>query len=248
VRKLLDLKGIYVRGSGDEYRLKNIHLSINCGEKIALLGPSGAGKSTLLEVANGSLQPHSGHIKWRGIALKHLTSKQRQRIATLWQDLRLIEELTVMQNINVGALGQHNLLWAFGNLLGAIESKECLFCLEAAGLEQKHMTAPVQKLSGGQRQRVAIARLLRQQAELLLADEPLSSLDPNLADELLELLLNKKAIQSIAIPETCMISLHRPDLISNFTRVIGLKQGQIVFDSPVPDLLPIDINTLYIDE
>ena len=92
---LLDLKGICVL-SGIEYRLKDIHLSINSGERIALLGQSGAGKSTLLEVANGSLQPHSGHIKWRGIHLKHLTPKQRQRIATLWQDLRLIEELTVV--------------------------------------------------------------------------------------------------------------------------------------------------------
>jgi len=248
VRKLLDLKGIYVRGNGDEYRLRNIHLSINSGERIALLGQSGAGKSTLLEVANGSLQPHSGHIKWRGIHLKHLTPKQRQRIATLWQDLRLIEELTVVQNINVGALGQHNLLWAFRNLLGTIESKECLPYIEAAGLEQKNISTPVQKLSGGQRQRVAIARLLRQQAELLLADEPLSSLDPTLAGEVLELFLNKKAIQSIGIPETCMISLHRPDLISNFTRVIGLKQGQIAFDCPVHNLLPFDINMLYIDE
>ena len=241
---LLDLKGICVL-SGIEYRLKDIHLSISIGEKVALLGESGAGKSTLLEIANGAIQPNIGEVRWRGIQLNQLTTRQRRGIATLWQDLRLVEELNVDQNINAGALGQHNLLWALGNLLGIINSQECLTYLEAAGLESKHLNSSVRELSGGQRQRVAIARLLRQQAELLLADEPLSSLDPTLSDEVLQLLLNRKENHAINVPETCLISLHRPELITNFTRVIGLKGGEKVIDCPVKELSRSEINCLY---
>ena len=244
--QILDLKAIYVRGD-IEYRLKNINLSISTGEKVALLGQSGAGKSTLLEVANGALQPNAGEVRWRGILLNQLTSRQRQKIATLWQDLRLIEELTVAQNINTGALGRHNLLWAFGNLLGIIDSQACLTYLEAVGLTHHYLTTSVGKLSGGQRQRVAIARLLRQQAEFMLADEPLSSLDPTLVDEVLQLLLNKKGIHAINIPETCLISLHRPELIPNFSRVIGLKRGEMIFDCPVKKLGQFEIDWLYMD-
>jgi len=247
VTQLLELKGIDVC-SGNEYRLKGINLSINIDEKIALLGPSAAGKSTLLAVANGTLRPNAGKATWRGIEVHHMTPRQHQEIATLWQDLRLVEELNVAQNINAGALGRHNLLWAIRNLLGVIEINACITCLEAAGLEHKILTTPVQELSGGQRQRVAVARLLRQQAELLLADEPMSNLDPSLTNEILQLLLNKKRVHSISIPRTCLISLHRPDLIQNFTRVIGLKGGEIIFDCPVKGLMQSRINSLYLDE
>ena len=244
MKKLLELDDIYVRGP-KEFRLKGIQLSIKFGEKVALLGQSGAGKSTLISVANGALQPTAGKVSWRGIQIKNLRPRQLQEIGTLWQDLRLVEELTVCQNINIGALGMHNLFWAFWNLLCSINIIECLNCLEVAGLEHKYLTTPVHQLSGGQRQRVAIARLLRQQAELLLADEPLSNLDPNLVDEVLQLLLNKKLINSIPIPTTCLISLHRPDFITNFTRVIGLKEGEIVLDLPTNGLIPSDFDSLY---
>ncbi len=243
---LLDLKDIEVR-ENNGYRLKDIQLSINVGEKIALLGRSGAGKSTLIAVANGSLKPNSGKVSWRGIELKFLNNRQRNEIGTLWQDLRLVEELTVSQNINIGALAKKNFLWAFYNLLGTIKTKECLTCLQAVGLDNVFLTTPVQELSGGQRQRVAIARLLMQQAELLLADEPLSNLDPTLVDEVLKLFLNKRSIDPINIPKTCLISLHRPDLITNFTRVVGLKRGRIIFDCQVAELTPLEINSLYKD-
>ncbi len=242
--KLLDLKGIYVH-RGSEECLKDIHLSISSGEKVALLGQSGAGKTTLLAIANGTLQPNTGIVKWRGIKLSDLSASQRRKIATLWQDLRLVEELTVAQNINAGALGQHNLFWALGNLLGLIERQACLAYLEATGLEGKFLDVSVQDLSGGQRQRVAIARVLRQHAELLLADEPLSGLDPKLTTEVLQLLLGKKVIHSINIPETCLISLHRPDLLQHFNRVIGLKKGQIVLDCSTNNLAPYEIHALY---
>ncbi len=242
--QLIELKGVYLKGK-DGYRLKDIHLSINLGEKIALLGESGAGKSSLLAVANGSLQQDAGSVTWRGGDVRCLTSKQRQKIATLWQDLRLIEELNVSQNVNIGALGRNNFLWAIRNLLGLIETRRCLTCLKAAGLNEGLLQTSVQELSGGQRQRVAIARLLRQEAEIMLADEPLSNLDPALVNETLQLLIGKKNNSSIHIPETCIVSLHRPDLIMHFNRVVGLKSGQIVFDLPSTKLISSEVRRLY---
>ena len=246
MKELLHLNNVSVKNE-NKYRLKGIHLSINAGEKIALLGENGAGKSTLISVANGAIEPDVGHVNWKGVLLKYLSNRQQHTIGTIWQDLRLVEELSVGQNINIGALGRHNLLWALTNLLTIINKDECLRCLEAAGLELKLLTAPVTKLSGGQRQRVAIARLLRQQAELLLADEPFSSLDPNRINEVLNLLLQKRTIKSINIPSTCLISLHRPDLIKHFTRVIGLKAGEIILDSQTKELPHFKINSLFKD-
>ena len=243
---ILNLDNVSVHNAF-ESRLQNINLTIHRGEQIALLGESGSGKSTLIQVCNGSILPSSGKIKWRGAELKNSTQRQRTRIATIWQDLHLVEELNVLQNINIGALGRHSLLWAFRNLIGTIEKETCLICLEATGLDKKLLTKSVQKLSGGQRQRVAIARLLRQQAELLLADEPLSSLDPNLASKILNLLLSKNEMYSIYIPKTCLISLHKEDLIANFSRVIGLKKGEIVIDSSTTILTKSEINSLYMN-
>ncbi len=226
---LLEIKELTLE-QGSNYRLRDINLSISSGEKIALLGKSGAGKSTLIEIANGSLKPSSGNVKWKGIEINKLPRKQRTRIGTIWQDLRLIEELSVGQNINSGALGRKNLFWAIRNLLGIIELKTCYSCLEATNLSPQIVDIPVKKLSGGQRQRVAIARLIRQQPEIILADEPLSDLDPKRANFILNILLNKANIDFIQIPQTCMVSLHKPELIHNFTRVIGIKNGEIIVD------------------
>ncbi len=245
MRPLLEINRVEVR-NGFNYRLKDVHLSISQGDKIALLGKSGAGKSSLIAVANGSLKTTKGQVKWLGKNLNSLKAKQLIDIGTLWQDLRLVEELNVEQNINVGALGRHNFLWAIKNLLGILHSKRSLSCLYAAGLSKNLINASVSQISGGQRQRVAIARLLRQEARLVLADEPLSNLDPRLSKEILALLLNQKEIDSIKIPETYLISLHRPDLIHNFSRVLGLYEGEIVIDLPTKELSQKVLKELYI--
>ncbi len=246
MKKLLQLKGVYVYGKNYP-RLSNINLTIKIGEKVALLGKSGAGKSTLVAVSNGSLKPATGEVIWNGIPLNKRTHRQRREIATLWQDLRLVEELSVDQNINIGELSRHSFLWAFGNLLGVIQSKTCLESLEATGLSREFIKEPIQILSGGQRQRVAVARLLNQQADLLIADEPLSNLDPVLTYDILQLLLNKKALKMIKVPETSIISLHRPELIVNFTRVIGLKNGELVLDCLTKDLKSKHVENIYED-
>ena len=211
-------------------RLQPITLTLRADQHVVLLGASGAGKTTLLKLCNGSLNPDAGSVHWCGQPHQHLSRRQRRRIGTLWQDLRLVEELSVIQNINSGALGRHGLLWALRNLLGALDQDTCLALMHQVNLDPELLEQPIRELSGGQRQRVALARLLHQQAELVLADEPLSALDPTLAADVLNTLL---------LSPGCLISLHRPDLIHRFDRVLGLRDGTLVIDA-TPDTIHRD--------
>jgi phosphonate transport system ATP-binding protein len=226
---VLELEDIHVRGRGQP-RLDGVSLRLRAGERVALLGPSGAGKSTLLAVANGVLLPERGRLRWQGRdRARSARGRRRQQacIGTLWQDLRLIEELTVQQNLNAGRLGRWGWPRALLNLLLPLESEACAAILERLDLDPALLERPVGALSGGQRQRVALGRLLRQEPVLLLADEPLASLDPRLAAELLQLLLEEGRA-----PRALLLSLHRPDLLEGFDRVVGLRGGRLQFDRP----------------
>jgi phosphonate transport system ATP-binding protein len=225
----LELRGVGVEGR-ERPRLHGLSLRLRPGERVALLGPSGAGKSTLVAVANGLLTPHTGTVLWDGQPPPRSRGARRRlqaRIGTLWQDLRLIEELTVQQNLNAGRLAAWGLGRALLNLVRPLESEACRTALRQVELDPALLDQPVARLSGGQRQRVAIARLLRQNPDLVLADEPLASLDPRLATELLALLL-----RHAVAPRTLLLALHRPDLLAGFDRVLGLRQGELCFDLP----------------
>ncbi|MEY3544337.1 MAG: hypothetical protein RLZZ106_1892 [Cyanobacteriota bacterium] len=239
---VLELRHVMVPGR-QRPRLEGIEVRLDPGERVALLGASGAGKSTLLAVANGLLQPSQGEVRWSGqprARSARARRRQQARIGTLWQDLRLIEELSVQQNLNCGRLASWGWPRAVLNLLLPLESEACAQALRQVDLEPHLLNQSVGELSGGQRQRVAIARLLRQQPQLLLADEPLASLDPRLAQELLQLLL-----EQATPPRALLLSLHRPDLLQGFDRVIGLRQGTICWDRPVAQLQSSDLEALY---
>ncbi len=230
---LLELRQVTVAGRGAP-RLEAVNLEIRPGERVALLGPSGAGKSTLLSVANGLLPPSSGAVLWQAAAparSRRARRRQQARIGTLWQDLRLIEELTVQQNLNAGRLAAWGWPRALLNLLLPLETAANTAVLQRVDLDPALLAQPVAALSGGQRQRVAIGRLLRQNPTLLLADEPLASLDPRLAASLLQLLLAEATA-----PRALLLSLHRPDLLSGFDRVLGLRAGRLVLDQPATAL------------
>jgi len=242
VPPLLALRQVSVPGR-DRPRLDGINLSVHPGERVALLGPSGAGKSTLLAVANGLLPPPQGTVLWQGepqARSPRARRRQQRRIGTLWQDLRLIETLTVQQNLNAGRLGAWGWPQALLNLVLPLETAACRQVLQRLDLDPALLAQPVSALSGGQRQRVALGRLLRQDPQLLLADEPLASLDPRLASALLALLL-----QEAAAPRALLLSLHRPDLLSGFDRAIGLRAGQVVFDQPAASLEAQALAALY---
>jgi phosphonate transport system ATP-binding protein len=227
---LLELETISVEGRRAP-RLADVSLRIEAGERVALVGPSGAGKSTLLAVANGLIEPSTGQVRWQGEAPAgggRRRRRQQARIGTLWQDLRLVEELSVQQNLNAGRLAHWGWPRALLNLLLPIETQACRQLLKRLDLDPALLDQPVSALSGGQRQRVALARLLRQEPLLLLADEPLASLDPRLAVELLALLLSQGEA-----PRALLLSLHRPDLLQGFDRVVGLRAGRVTFDLPL---------------
>ena len=239
---VLELRAIQVSGRTAP-RLDQVSLRLEAGERVALLGPSGAGKSTLLAVANGLLEPQAGVVLWQGqprARRGRARRRQQARIGTLWQDLRLIEELSVQQNLNCGRLAAWGWPRSVLNLLLPLDNQACAAALRQMDLDPALLSQPVSELSGGQRQRVAIARLLRQEPTLLLADEPLASLDPRLAEELLELLLAQAQP-----PRALLLSLHRPDLLAGFDRAIGLRQGRLVFDCPVSELDGGAIEELY---
>jgi phosphonate transport system ATP-binding protein len=239
---VLELRGVSVKGR-QQPRLDQIELSVQAGERLALLGPSGAGKSTLLAVANGLLQADQGEVFWSGEAMarrSRLKRRQQRRIGTLWQDLRLIDELSVQQNLNSGRLGQWGWPRAILNLLLPLETEACSAALRQLDLDPILLNQSVAELSGGQRQRIAIARLLRQDPLLWLADEPLASLDPRLASELLALLL-----EQTEAPRALVMSLHRPDLLTGFSRVLGLRDGRILFDCSPTQLEEDALQRLY---
>jgi phosphonate transport system ATP-binding protein len=239
---VLELQAVDLPGR-DRPRLDGVSLRLQAGERVALLGPSGAGKSSLLAVANGLLRPAAGQVLWQGrppAATAGPRRRQQACIGTLWQDLRLIESLSVQQTLNAGRLAAWGWRRALLNLLVPIETAACAAALARVDLDPELLPVPVAALSGGQRQRVAVARLLRQEPTLLLADEPLASLDPRLAAELLDLLL----AQALA-PRALLLSLHRPDLLAGFDRVIGLRAGRICFDQPLAELTPAALETLY---
>ena len=239
---LLTLESITVRGR-TQPRLDGVSLQLEPGERVALLGPSGAGKSTLIAVANGLLAPDQGRVLWQGEPrARGVRARRRQqaRIGTLWQDLRLIEELTVQQNLNAARLAVWGWPRALLNLLLPLDTPACAAVLQRLNLDPALLNQPVSALSGGQRQRVALARLLHQEPLLLLADEPLASLDPRLASDLLSLLL-----ELARPPRGLLLSLHRPDLLAGFDRVVGLRDGRLVFDQPCASLKPSELEALY---
>ena len=242
--KLLELKNISHR-SKESIRVKDINLTINQGEKIALIGKSGSGKSTLISIANGSLIPNEGDVIWKGSHINNISNIESSKIGTIWQDLSLIEELNVAQNINCGALGKHNFIWALKNLLGVLDKGLCQECLAAVSLPKETIYSYINKLSGGQKKRIAIARLLRQEPEIVLGDEPFSNLDPLLSKNILNLFINQKNYLRIKIPETILISLHQINLINNFNRVIGLKDGEIVIDREIHNINQSELDWLF---
>ena len=250
MKALLELDQVRLIGPNGD-RLKSITLRLWKGERIALLGRSGAGKSSLIAIANGSLLPAEGRVLFQGEQLEQLSRRQRARIGTLWQDLRLVEELSIAQNVNAGALGRRRLAWALANLLFRISTEACRSCLRQAGLEESLLAdagldRPVGQLSGGQRQRVAIARLFRQQPELMLADEPLASLDPAIAAEVLDRLLISDSDGTLRSgAQAVLVSLHRPELIDRFDRVLGLRAGRLVLDRPAGAVSTADLRDLY---
>jgi len=241
---LLDLKEIsYI--NNHNLILKKINLKIKEGDKIALIGKSGAGKTTLISILNGTIKPTSGEIKFFNTKFDNLKINQQRRITTIWQDLRLIEELSAEQNVNCGLLGRESLIFAFKNLINLCSFKKAHDYMEVCCLKKSVFSKTIKQISGGQKQRVAIARSLIQESDILIADEPFNNLDPKLSRYIKNLLLNLDYKNELKIPKTTFISLHRIDLLDGFNRVIGIKGGEILFNIERIKLRKDHLNEIY---
>ena len=219
---------------GATVALNKISLEIKQGEHVALIGPSGSGKTTLLKLLNGQLLQSSGNYTIAESHLNSLSNKNlrrlRSEIAYIPQDLGLIPQLKVFQNILLGRVGKHSALGILSKfLIPPRENLQHIFSLlQRVGIPEK-MYQHTASLSGGQQQRVAVARALFQQAHSLLADEPISAVDPARARSLITLLTEIATENKL----TLVMSIHNVELAREFfPRIVGLKNGDILFDSP----------------
>jgi len=227
--------------------LSGIDLKIDPGQMVAFIGPSGAGKTTLLRLLNGSVGLDRGSVEVAGRKVQDLAGtalrNMRRQVGFVHQDFRLVPNLRVSQNVLSGLLGQCNLWQSLLLMLkpSKVQMATAYQLLERVGIPEK-LYQRVDKLSGGQAQRVAVARALIQQPSLLVADEPVSSVDPARAREVLRLLTDICRQDGL----TLCVSLHDPDLVAEFfPRVVGLREGRIVFDADPQTLEPDQLEQLY---
>jgi len=209
------------------------------------VGASGAGKSTLLGLANGSVLPTAGSVQVLGADPAGLHGRElrrlRARIGTVHQHLELVGQLRVVHNVNAGRLGSWPAPRAAWSLVRPQGVPEVLAVLDRVGLADR-VFERTDRLSGGQRQRVAVARVLLQEPDLVLADEPASALDPVLGDRTLELLAGSARERGGAL----VASLHDPALaLRHCSRVVGLVAGEVVLDAPADRLTLGDLAELY---
>ena len=241
---IIELKNIsYI--NEEKNILKNINLKIHKHDKLALLGKNGSGKTSLISILNGTLKPTSGQLKIYKRDYSNLNQSQLRTIGTIWQDLRLIEELTVAQNVNCGLLGRKNIFFALGNLLNIVRFNNAQKFMKVCKLSSSIYSRNIKQISGGQKQRVAIARTIAQEPNILFADEPFNNLDPKLINHLKDLLIYGKLNYKIKLPSTILISLHRMDLLNGFNRIIGLKEGRILFDLKKSKINKTKIKEIY---
>lgn len=230
--------------------LNGVSLTINPGEMVSLIGRSGAGKTTLLRCLNGLIKPTKGEILVNGqdiVELKGRALREYQKsVGMVFQQFNLVRRLSVLKNVLVGRLPHKDGMdfWLAGlGMFHQDEEHNALYCLEQVGIKDQAMKR-ADELSGGQQQRVAIAKILLQSPSLILADEPIASLDPYSSEAVMDTLreINHK------FGTTIIVNMHYLDYAKRYsTRLIGLKSGRVVFDGTPHDLTPAMETMIYAD-
>ena len=240
---MIEFKQVGLRYADGTQALHDVTLSVPRGQFCVLLGPSGAGKSTLLRTVNGLARPTSGSVSIDGVTMSPATaSRLRRRVATVHQHFSLSPRMSVAGNVLSGLLPAVSTARA---LLGWFEpaqrAKACAL-LERVGLEPAHLRRRAGELSGGQQQRVGIARAFMLDPEVVLADEPVASLDPRIAQDILSLIRDAARERGA----TVICSLHQLDLARSFgDRIVGMRAGQVVFDGAPDALDSAQVQALY---
>ncbi|MFC1942660.1 phosphonate ABC transporter ATP-binding protein [Chloroflexota bacterium] len=228
-----------------EHALENINLEVSKGERMVLLGASGSGKSTLLRSTNLSIKPTEGQVFIDGTDITSMPPNKikqaRRKIGVISQSFNLVESASVLKNVLLGRLGYSTTL---SSILGKHSYEDIDIAKDAISRVdlQSYTQKRVSDLSGGEKQRVAIARALTQQPTILLADEPVSSLDPKLMKEIMDLITGVCGEKGM----TLIASLHFLELAKAYaTRMVGLRNGQIVVDTTPDELTDKDIIDIY---
>lgn len=234
---MLELNGIdkvYQSRQGTVAAVEGVNLSIKKGEFCVLLGPSGAGKSTVLRVINGMTSATRGEVTFEGEPVTRRNRRAIQnRIGTIHQQFFLVPRLTVLDNVLSGMLPRLGLLRSLLKLFASNDRKRACELLGRVELTESQLYQKAGKLSGGQQQRVAIARAFIRKPDLVLADEPVASLDPSTSRGILRL-LREAAHETGA---TVLCSLHQVDLAHEFAdRIVAMRQGKLVFDGQPEEL------------
>lgn len=244
---VVTVRDLSVAYSPDALVLDGVDLTLHPGEMVALLGSSGSGKSTLMKSLTGFAPITSGAVRVAGYDVTNVSPRQlrdlRADVGQVFQQFNLIGRLSVLTNVLTGGLhrtGGFNLIGGFS----AEDRRRAMDLLERVGLAHKAKD-PARSLSGGQQQRVAIARALMQRPRLILADEPVASLDPRLADVVLDLLRSIARDEGIPV----LVSLHVLDLaLTHSDRIVGLNQGRVAFSGATSELDATQLASIYSED
>jgi phosphonate transport system ATP-binding protein len=237
--------------AGQFVALCDVSLEISPGERVAVIGRSGAGKSTLLRLFNRLLQPTAGRIELDGQCITNAQGRQlrmvRRRVGMVFQQFNLVSRLSVLDNVLVGTLAQRQGLSIVPTIWRQFSREErdwAMACLREVEIE--HLAAKrATELSGGQQQRVAIARLLAQRADVILADEPIASLDPRSAEQVMNILRMINETHGVAV----ITNLHQVDVATRFAhRIVGLREGRMIMDTTSDRLCDELLEKLYGDQ
>lgn len=239
---LLEIKGLRKTFDDGTRALQGVDLSVKLGEFVVILGSSGSGKTTLLRSINGLVNPEAGEVKFFDRVISSDTLPDlRKETGMVFQDFNLVNNLSSLNNVLTGLLDSSNSLMSMLYLFSREQKIQALKCLEMVGLLDKAYSR-VDKLSGGQKQRVGIARAIIKNPTLLLADEPVASLDPMISGSIMTLLRNI----GHKIGLTVICNLHQVDIALKYSdRIVGLSGGRIVLDAPTKDLDEEYIRKIY---
>ncbi|BBM46314.1 phosphonate ABC transporter ATP-binding protein [Leptotrichia trevisanii] len=245
---LLSIKNVSKIYDNGTIALKNVSFDVEKGEFISVIGPSGSGKSTLLRSINKMIDISEGSILFEDKNIENLKKGEielvRREIGMIFQNYNLVERLTVIENVLHGRLGYKSIIAGILGIYSEEEKKEAFNFLEKVNMT-KYAYQKCNELSGGQKQRVGIARAIMQKPKLLLCDEPIASLDPKTAENIMDYL--KKIVSELKI--TCIVNLHQVDIAKKYSdRIIALNKGEKIFDDKTGWLTDDMIEFIYKDE